>query len=185
LACGSPAAPATCGDPSATQTYPRYSIEREVCFDGIGDGATYTATSSDTVVVKADISGTMLTMTGQELGDARVTVTARDVDGNTETVVYPVVTMHAALGSFSCSVQPTEDPDTYTVAWDGWVLPYVDLAELYTRHTAAELSFVRLLATDLAQNRTYSYSGRGSFSTDSTDDLECSIEVADYTYADD
>ena len=185
FACESPITLAACTDPSATRTYPRYSIEREICFDAIGDGATYTATSSDMAIVTASISGTTLTVTGQDLGNARVTVTARNSDGNTETAVYPVVTMHAALGSFSCSVEPTEDPDTYNVTWDGWVLPYVDLAELYTRHTVADQSHVRLLATDLEQGRTYGFYGAGSVWTESDDDIACSIEVADYTYADD
>ena len=184
FACESPAATATCPDPYATRTYPRYSVEREVCFDAVGDGATHTATSSDTLVVTADISGTTLTVTGREPGNARVTVTATGSDGTVQTVVYPIVTMHAALEAFYCTAEPTEDPDTYSIRWDGWVLPYVDLAEVYTRHTIADVSYVRLLGTDLEQGRTYNYTGSGQVVTDS-DDVECSIEVADYTCATD
>ena len=185
FACESPAAPATCRDPGATQIYPRYSKEHEVCFDAIGDGATYTATSSDTDVVTADISGTTLTVTGQELGSARVTVTATDSDGTTQTVVYPVVTMHAALGNFHCSVELGDNPDTYDINWEGWVLPYVDLAEVYARHTFDDQSNVTLLGTNLNQGHTYNYSGVSQIWTESVDNAECSIEIADYTYASD
>ena len=183
FACESPTTLATCRDPGATQIYPRYSKEHEVCFDAIGDGATYTSTSSDTNVVTASISGTTLTVTGQETGSARVTVTATDSDGTTQTVVYPVVTMHAALGNFYCSVEPGENPDTYDITWEGWVMPYVDLAEVYTRHTFAGHSDVILLGTNLNQGHTYNYSGASQVWTESVDNAECIIEIADYTYA--
>ena len=56
------------------------------------------------------ISGTMLTVTGQDEGAAEITVTAVGHGGGTGTVVYPVVSEHAWEGEISeCSVDSVGD----------------------------------------------------------------------------
>ncbi len=185
FACESPTTPATCDDPGPTQAYPGYPAEREVCFEAVGDGATYTATSSNPDVVTAGISGTTLTVTGHELGDARVTITARDSDGTSETVVYPVVTADAVTASFTCSIQPdSDDPDFYEVDWEGPFTVHVGLAELYIRLTIGDWSHVRLLAEDLHPGTHHVWTG-GAVNADLVNSDECSVEIADYVYADD
>ena len=120
-------------------------------------------------------------MTGREPGDARVTITATDSDGTTATVVYPIVTMDAVTGSFSCSIQP--DDDFYEVNWEGSFTVHVDLAELHTRLTIGDWSQVRLLAEDLHVGTHHVWTN-GGVNADLVNSDECSVEIADYVYAD-
>ncbi len=185
LACvsESPVAPTTCGDPRPIQTYPQYSMERELCFDAIGGGAIHVATSSNPDVATASISGRMLTVTGHEPGAAEIAITARDSDGVAETVVYPVATVHAAIGSFDCSMELSADAKWYEVDWEGWVMPRVDLAGLYLQITVGDQETEVPFGLKMTANRTYQVAGSGLTWADLVSGGGCSVEISSYDYA--
>ena len=181
FACESPVTPATCGDPGSIRTFPEYRNQREVCVDGAAEGATYTATSSDTRVASVATDGTTLLVTGHDLGETRITVTATNSDGTTATTVYPIVTVFPVTSDFTCSIGPSDDPDYNEVVYEGYVTAHVDLSEVHYRHTVGDDWWVQVSRGPYEAGRTYNLYGTGLVSTE-VDGDECSVDVVGYTY---
>ncbi|MCY4400333.1 MAG: hypothetical protein OXE96_13485 [Gemmatimonadetes bacterium] len=136
LACDNPVAPLACVDPLPVYAIREYPMKYEICFDSpSGEALTYTAKSSNTDVVTADVAGDMLIVTGQAVGEARVTVTARTARGAVGTVDYQVVARNAWDGEITkCVMTPAPDEGTdYDLEY--WLRANVDLVNVAVRLT--------------------------------------------------
>ena len=184
VACDEPTAIAVCDGTAPIRTFRDYPEERDVsnhiCFNEIGEGATYSVESSDPVVAAAAMSGRMLVVTGGENGDAEASVTATG-SGGSATVVFPIVTMDAASGSFTCEIDSADDERTY-LTYEGEYRAYVDLAELHGRMTLdTGESWDFPIAVDLEEGRTYRKYGSGQ--ARATGVSACKLEITGWVYA--
>lgn len=138
LACDNPVAPLvlTCDEPSPIYAIRQHPMEYEICFDSpSGEALIFTAKSSDTDVVTADVAGDRLVVTGQSEGEARVTVMARSASGSTGTVDYRVVARNAWSGEITrCVTAPAADEGT-DFELDYWLMANVDLVNVVMRLT--------------------------------------------------
>ncbi|MCY3679737.1 MAG: hypothetical protein OXH66_19400 [Gemmatimonadetes bacterium] len=136
MACDSPVAPLVCDEPLPVYAIREYPMKYEICFDSPGGEAlTYTAKSSDTVVVTADVADDMLIVTGQSVGEALVTVTARATSGAVRTVDYHVVSRNALDGEVTkCVMTPAVDEGT-DFDLDYWLRANVDVVNVVVRVT--------------------------------------------------
>ena len=91
-ACESPQPPAACGPIPGHTLHAGESANVPVCFNDPNGGAlAYSAVSSDTAVVTASMSGTLVTVTAVAPGVATVTVSAIDLGGLEATSEFQVV----------------------------------------------------------------------------------------------
>ena len=184
VACDQPTAIAVCDGAAAIRTFRDYPAERDVsshiCFNEIGEGATYSVESSDPDVAATAMSGRMLVVTGGENGSAEASVTASG-SGGSATAIFPIVTLDAASGSFACQVDSADDEWTY-LTYEGEYTAYVDLAELHGRMTLdTGDSWDFPIAVDLEEGRTYRKFGSGA--ARATGVSECKLEIISWVYA--
>ena len=183
VACDEPTAIAVCDGAAAIRTFRDYPEERDVsnhiCFNEIGEGATYSVESSDPLVATTAMSGRMLVVTGGENGSAEAAVTASG-SGGSATAVFPIVTLDAAAGSFTCQIDSADDEWTY-YSYEGQYTVEVDLAELHGRMTLDNGESVDyVLAVDIEKG-TYQRVGNGQ--TRATGVSECQLEITGWVYA--
>ena len=94
--CEGPGAPASCDPAHTLEAYSPFTLERRTCFqDPDGDVLAYDVTISDPAVADVAMVGTTLTVTGKATGEAEITVTAMDPDGNIGTAAYDVTVASA------------------------------------------------------------------------------------------
>jgi hypothetical protein len=138
LACDNPVAALvlTCEEPPPIYAILQYPMEYGICFDSpSGEALIFTAKSSDTGVVTADVAGDRLLVTGQSKGEARVTVMARGASGASGTVDYQVVARNAWSGEITrCVTAPATDEGT-DFEIDYWLMANVDLVNVLLRLT--------------------------------------------------
>ena len=185
VACDEPTAIAVCDGAAPIRTFRDYPAERDVsnhiCFNEIGEGATYSVNSSDPVVATTAMDGRMLVVTGGENGNAEASVTATG-SGGSATAIFPIVTMDAAYGSFNCQIDSADDESTY-FTYQGNYTVLVDLAELHGRITFddGEPYDRPSIGALLEEGRTYQLFGTGQAAT--TGVSECIMEIAGWVYA--
>ena len=184
LACDSPVAPLACDD-ALPDIYAirEHPLEYEICFDYADrEALTYTAKSSDTGVVTADVSGDMLIVTGQTVGEARVTVTARANSGAIGTVDYQIVARNALDGEITkCVMTPAADEGTdYDLEY--WLRANVDLVSVAVRLTLGGIDGGARPTGDMRAGQRIEISGNGWMRDTATSD-ECRLAL-DYVIAD-
>lgn len=183
VACDEPVAVAVCDGAAAIRTFRDYPAERDVsnhiCFKEIGEGAAYSVESSDPVVATTAVKERMIVVTGGENGSAEASVTAMG-SGGSATAIFPIVTMDAAFGSFTCQIDSADDEWTY-LSFEGNYTVEVDLAELHGRVTLDNGASVdRPLGVDLKEG-TYQLASSGTIGT--TGASECRVEITGWVYA--
>ncbi len=184
VACDEPAAVAVCDGAAAIRTFRDYPAERDVsnhiCFKELGEGAAYSVESSDPVVATTAVTGRMLVVTGGENGSAEASVTATG-SGGSATAIFPIVTMDAAFGSFTCQIDSADDDWTY-YSYEGNYTVHVDLAELHGRITLdnGESTVDYVFGVDVKEG-TYQRGGSGAART--TGVSECTVEITGWVYA--
>ena len=121
----------------------------------------------------------MLVVTGGENGSAEASVTATG-SGGSATAIFPIVTMDAAFGSFTCQIDSADDEWTY-YSYEGNFTVHVDLAELHGRFTLDNGEPVDYpLGVDVKEG-TYQLFGSGQ--TRTTGASECTLEITGWAYA--
>jgi len=183
VACDEPAAVAVCDGAAAIRTFRDYPAERDVsnhiCFKELGEAAAYSAESSDPVVATTAVTGRMLVVTGGENGSAEASVTATG-SGSSATAIFPIVTMDAAFGSFTCQIDSADDEWTY-YSYEGNYTVHVDLAELLGRLTLDNGESVDFpLGVDVKEGTHQRF---GSGQTRTTGASECTLEITGWVYA--
>ena len=91
-----------------SEEYELNLADSAVFSDPDGDALTYGATSSEPGVAVASMDGTMLRVTGVSRGEAKITVTADDGNGGTESAAF-IVTVGACDCACSCHADPQCD----------------------------------------------------------------------------
>ena len=192
VTCESPVTPVACSTPTMIETYSGgYEVERNICFDS-GARPPYTTQSSDVEVAAAASSGNRLVVTGQNAGDAEITVSAAGQNGNAETVTYSVVTLDPwTLESFECTVEEHGANEGFPEGYYG--VDYaivgraeVDLAELALSVYIDEYQFGQVVTLeDLAEGQEFGVYTGGAMSRAHHDvdvnDYECTVS-AGWTY---
>lgn len=183
VACDEPTAIAVCDGAAAIRTFRDYPAERDVsnhiCFNEIGEGAAYSVESSDPDVARTAMSGRMLVATGGENGSAEASVTATG-SGGSATAIFPIVTMDAASGSFTCEIDSDDDEWTY-YSYEGTYTVEVDLAELHGRMTMDNGDSLDYVISVDVKKGTYQRFGSGQ--TRATGVSECKLEIIGWVYA--
>ncbi len=184
VTCDEPTAIAVCDGTAAIRTFRDYPSERDVsnhiCFNEIGEGAAYSVESSDPVVATTAVKGRMIVVTGGENGSAEASVTATG-SGGSATAIFPIVTMDAAVGSFTCQIDSVVDEWTYH-SDEGNYTAHVDLAELHGRLTLDNGESFDYYPLDVdVKEGTYQRFGSGQ--TRTTGASECTLEITGWAYA--
>ena len=184
LACNNPVAPLACGDPlPVIYAIREYQLVYEICFDSSDrEALTYTAKSSNTDVVTADVAGDMLIVTGQAVGEARVTVTARTASGAVGAVDYQVVARNAWDGEITkCVMTPVPDGGTdYDLEY--WLRANVDLVNVAVRLTLGGIDGGARPIRDMSEGQRIEVYSNGWMHDTPTSD-ECRLDL-DYVIAD-
>ncbi|CAG7636979.1 hypothetical protein PAESOLCIP111_03803 [Paenibacillus solanacearum] len=106
--------------------------------DNDGDPLTFSATSSDTQKVTADISGNVLTLTPLAIGTSTINVTANDGRGGTESTSFMVTANPAPPVNHAPAVANPVSNQTTIV---GAVIPAIDLSPVFTDIDGDPLTF--------------------------------------------